>query len=308
MFDHSPTEIAGLERQRRRLLRVVAATVLATVAVAAVALGSTSTQADAAAGTGEIVFTRHVRGAAKADVWAVRVDGSGLRRLTRDGVSFDAAVSPDGRWIAFASGRGNGADEPELYVMDADGRNARRLTQSQRGLRTFWQNTSPAWSPDGRTIVFVRTWIGRGRETTDLWRVAADGRTRPVRLTSHPGREANPTFAPDGSIGFDRDGWIRRLSPGFGLGNVRTGTNAAWAPDRTYLAYEREDGIYLTMGQGERLLVPGGRAPSWSPDASTLAYQAADGSLETIVILGRGTARVTAGARRTEDLQPTWRP
>jgi Tol biopolymer transport system component len=308
MLDHPPSDIAALEQQRRRLLRIVAATVLATFAAAAGALGAMSTRASAAAGVGEIVFTRHVRGAAKADVWAVRSDGTGLRRLTRDGVSFDAAVSPDGQRIAYASGRVNGADEPELYVMDADGRNLRRLTQSQRGLRTFWQNTSPAWSPDGRTIVFVRTWIGRGRETTDLWRVAADGRTRPVRLTRHPGREANPTFAPDGSIGFDRDGWIRRLSPGFGLGNVRPGTSPAWAPDRTYLAYEREDGIYLTMGQGERLLVPGGRAPSWSPDASTLAYQAADGSLETIVILGRGTARVTAGARRTEDLQPTWRP
>jgi Tol biopolymer transport system component len=308
MFDHSHTDLAAIERQRRLLLRVVAATSLATLAAAAIALGAAaSPHAAAAADPGEIVFTRHVSGTAKADVFVAAADGSRVRRLTRDGSSGDAAFSPDGRHIVFVSGRGGRARAPELYVMDPDGRNVRRLTRSERAPRAFWQNTSPAWSPDGRTIVFVRTWVGHGRETTDLWQVAADGRSRPVRLTRHPGREANPTVAPDGAIGFDRDGWIRRLTPGRGLANVRPGTNPAWAPDGTHLAYEREDGIYLTLGQGERLLVPGGTAPSWSADASSLAYVAPGGALETIVVLGRGTTRVTPAARRTEDLAPSWR-
>ena len=56
------------------------------------------------------------------------------------------AWSPDGRRIAFMSDRD---ENPEIYVMDADGANQTRLT------RTELEDSLPAWSPDGRRIAFV---------------------------------------------------------------------------------------------------------------------------------------------------------
>ncbi len=56
------------------------------------------------------------------------------------------AWSPDGRSIAFVSTRdGN----PEVYVMDRDGENPRRLTFSSSG---DWR---PAWMPDSRHLLFT---------------------------------------------------------------------------------------------------------------------------------------------------------
>ena len=90
----------------------------------------------------------------------------------------------------------------------------------------------PSISPDGSTIVF--SWRG------DLWRAPVDG-GQATRLTSHPGREHDSYWTPDGSeIVFesDRDGtvnlWamqpdgtgIRRitdLDTGAGLSGVGTG-------------------------------------------------------------------------------------
>lgn len=58
------------------------------------------------------------------------------------------AWSPDGRAIAFVSGRDN---DLEIYRMDADGKNARRLTHLPG------TDTLPLWSPDGRMIAFEST-------------------------------------------------------------------------------------------------------------------------------------------------------
>ena len=53
--------------------------------------------------------------------------------------------SPDGRYIAFESKRdGNW----EIYVMDSDGSNPRRLTDHPA------EDKYPSWSPDGRYIAF----------------------------------------------------------------------------------------------------------------------------------------------------------
>jgi Tol biopolymer transport system component len=56
--------------------------------------------------------------------------------------------SPDGSRIVFASSVGG---TMQLFVMEADGRNVRRLTRDDR------DNVDPAWSQDQRTIVFVRS-------------------------------------------------------------------------------------------------------------------------------------------------------
>jgi TolB protein len=84
-------------------------------------------------------------------VYTINPDGSDLKRLTNSPWN-DAhnAWSPDGQWIAFASGRGGFKDEAalypgnpqaygEIYVMRADGSDQRVLTDDQ------FENGIPTW-------------------------------------------------------------------------------------------------------------------------------------------------------------------
>ena len=74
-------------------------------------------------------------------------DGGNLTRLTTDSsIDFNPSWSPDGSMIAFVSQRdGN----HEIYVMDADGLNVRKLAP-----RKGWREDYPTWSPDGTKIAF----------------------------------------------------------------------------------------------------------------------------------------------------------
>jgi TolB protein len=77
------------------------------------------------------------------DVYVVDANGTSLRRLTTSpGDDFDPSWSPDGTRIAFRRER---SGEPEIWIMNADGTQQRRLTD---GL-------SPAWSPDGSLVAFA---------------------------------------------------------------------------------------------------------------------------------------------------------
>jgi TolB protein len=66
------------------------------------------------------------------ELWVVNVDGTGLRRLTdiREDGPFPA-WSPDGRWIAFKGELG-------LYLLDAEGKQIRRLAQELAGEGLSW--------------------------------------------------------------------------------------------------------------------------------------------------------------------------
>src|SRR6266542_537102 len=105
-------------------------------------------------------------------IWVVNADGSEATKLIDDGSV--PAWSPDGTRIAFARpdlgemvwyGRGARGTPFYLYVMDADGTNIQRLTDGQ------FSDYSPAWSPDGTQIAFVRN----DREGAGLFVMNADG-------------------------------------------------------------------------------------------------------------------------------------
>jgi TolB protein len=99
--------------------------------------------------------TDHTPGNSKHinDVFVMRPDGSGVKKLTRSkGVSGDAAWSPSGRLIAFDSDRGNRNGRSAIYVMNANGRTVRRVTNPARPLSDY----EPRFSPDGTHLVFAR--------------------------------------------------------------------------------------------------------------------------------------------------------
>jgi TolB protein len=74
------------------------------------------------------------------DVFTMTPIGRDLERLTDDGLSYAAAWSPDGRWIAFNSQRDGNS---EVYVMKPDGSGQHRLTIKPR----------PTASPHGSMVV-----------------------------------------------------------------------------------------------------------------------------------------------------------
>ncbi len=83
------------------------------------------------------------------DLWLVPVAGGAARQLTSDKASdTQATVSPDGKWVAFVSKRGDDK-EGQLYVIAVDGGEARRVTNVPTGVSV------PKWFPDSMRIAFV---------------------------------------------------------------------------------------------------------------------------------------------------------
>jgi Tol biopolymer transport system component len=114
------------------------------------------------------------------DIYVMRSNGSGVRRLTHGADNADPAWSPDGKGIAFTSDRAGNYD---IYVIDVDGRGLRRLT------RTPLPELSPAWSPDGREIAFAAP--------NGIYTIEPDGMERRVIVPSRD-ELSDPAWSPDG--------------------------------------------------------------------------------------------------------------
>src|SRR5688500_15007180 len=83
------------------------------------------------------------------DVYTLPLDGGKATRIS-EGMGFDVQPrwSPDGAKIVFVSDR-DGSDD--VWVMDADGKNPKQVTRSDRT-----QFVAPEWTPDGKYIVVAR--------------------------------------------------------------------------------------------------------------------------------------------------------
>src|SRR3954470_8033531 len=83
------------------------------------------------------------------DVWMTSWDGSQSIRLTSTPESESSPRwSPDGRWLAFVSGRQEGKGG-QIWLLDRRGGEAQRVTQIKGGV------SGVAWSPDGKRLAVV---------------------------------------------------------------------------------------------------------------------------------------------------------
>lgn len=129
-------------------------------------------------------------------IYLVRSDGTGLRRLTDDraptGENRVGATtptwSPDGRTLAFASDRDG---DEEIYVARPDGTGVRKVTRDPA------DDSSPSWSPNGRRIVFDRTDYERQRRAIVVVELATGEETE----LAHSDEDfvSEPAWQPSGS-------------------------------------------------------------------------------------------------------------
>ncbi len=202
--------------------------------------------------------------------------------------------------IAFVSRRdGN----PEIYVMDADGKNQRRLTNN------LARDYEPSWSPDGKRIVFISDRDGHplripGFFSSDIYVMDADGGNQ-QNLTNHPADDRDPSWSPDGKrIVFqsDRDNdkghnieiYVMDADGSNQLNltkNLTSDTDPAWSPDgkRIVFSAQREGHVVHNLdiiyeiyvmdadGANQHRLTENRNndwRPVWSPDGKRIAFMA----------------------------------
>lgn len=90
------------------------------------------------------------------DIFVMDVDGTDVRQLTTTGSDYNPSWSPDGTQIAFSREDDSKADADtvvtsDIFVMNADGSNVHRLTETRPRSTDF----NPVWSPDGTKIAYL---------------------------------------------------------------------------------------------------------------------------------------------------------
>jgi PKD repeat protein len=176
------------------------------------------------------------------EIYVMEANGANPTRVTHNvgftgyiGITGEFSWSPDGRRFAFISYGNNWV--PELDVVDVDGSNLTRLTNTF----TPYRDRPFVWSRDGSRIAFDCPVDG----AVDICAINSDG-TNFVRLATDPAYDYSAVFSPvDDRIAFvterfgtgpeiavmDADGTVRRIAAGTG------GTQPVWSPDGNRLIF-----------------------------------------------------------------------
>lgn len=244
------------------------------------------------------------------------------------------AWSPDGRWIAYVSGNrgfvldaslGNLAPS-SIWVVPTTGDTPRRVTDD----RTL--NASPAWAPQGRTLLYVSNRDG-GRDVYAVG-LTRSGRPagRPVRLTTGANAHAISLAASKGMVAYSAftetsNVWSLPIPGGAPVSvaearPVTTGNQTIElfdvSPDGRWLAFDSDrHGVPqifrapLAGGEPEQLTHDSTDvfAPAFSPDGHEIAFHGFRHGRRQVFVIGAGGGPATQVTRVAGDERaPVWDP
>jgi Tol biopolymer transport system component len=234
-----------------------------------------------------------------SDIYSIALDGSDLRRLTETPES-EAYLSrsPDGTRLAYYAT--DDGTTYSIYVSNADGAVRRRLAPHSR---TVDFRESPAWSLDGRQLVYAQG-FGCGDvicNRQEVWTtdVMSGKSKRLAKSAVQPAWSATRLAYTRARLIIVREPSYRlnvvlaRLDGSRPRVVVRGGEGASWSPSGRFLAYRGFDGYGPTHvfrvrndgAQRRRLRSPfDPSVVSWSPDRRHIAI--VGGVTPTLYVVG----------------------
>jgi TolB protein len=185
------------------------------------------------------------------------------------GTNYLPVFSPDGKQIAFMSGRDGNT---EIYAMNVDGSNLRRLTNHPLS------DSTPTWSPSGSQIAFTSDRSGKAQ----IYVMSSTDGSGVRRLTVNESEADRPTWSPPP---FNEIAFAASTGPGYDIKVLEVSTGQT---------------RQLTFGEGSN------EGPAYAPGGRHLAFTSTRTGRTQIFTMGRDGRGLRQITREGSNQTPAW--